>query len=46
MVDPEEWFIADDPKKNTIKCCQMCGISEDIARTSYRNMSTNKPFPS
>ena len=43
MVDPEEWFISDDLKKNTAKCCQMCGINEDIARASYRNTSTSAP---
>ena len=41
MVDLEEWYISDDSKKNTTKCCQMCSISEDIARVSTRNMSTN-----
>ncbi len=30
IVDPEEWYISDDPKKNTIRCCQMCSISEEI----------------
>jgi hypothetical protein len=39
-VDPEEWFISDDRKKNTTRCCVMCGISEDIARASTRNIST------
>ena len=43
LVDPEEWYISDDPKKNTTKCCQMCSISEDIARTPYRNISTSNP---
>jgi hypothetical protein len=41
LVDPEEWYISDDSKKNTTKCCQMCSISEDIARASFRNMYTN-----
>jgi len=40
MVDPEEWFISDDSKKNTPKCCQMCSISEDITRAKFRNIST------
>ena len=40
LVDPEEWFVSDDLKKNSTKCCQICDISEDIARTSYKNMST------
>jgi hypothetical protein len=43
MVDPEEWYISDDSEKNTTKCCQMCSISEDIARTPYRNISTSSP---
>jgi len=42
MVDSEEWWISDDQKKNTVRCCQTCGISEDIARASYRNISTSK----
>jgi hypothetical protein len=45
MVDPEEWYISDDPKNNTAKCCQMCGINEDIARASYRNNSTSNALP-
>ena len=32
MADPEEGKVSDDPKKNTTRCCQMCGISEGIAR--------------
>jgi len=43
MVDPEQWFITDDLKKNTAKCCQMCGINEDIAKAYKRNMSTSAP---
>jgi len=39
-VDPGEWYVSDAPKKNTVKCCQMCGISEDIARSKTRNIST------
>lgn len=42
MVDPEEWLISDNAKKNTVRCCQMCSISEDIARAGYRNISTAK----
>jgi hypothetical protein len=41
LVDPEEWYISDDSKKNTTKCCQMCSISEDIVRASFRNISTS-----
>ena len=33
-VDPEHWYISDDQKKNTVKCCQLCSISEDIKRAS------------
>ena len=40
MVDPEEWLISDNTKQNTVRCCQMCSISEDIARAGYRNIST------
>lgn len=29
-VDPEHWWISDNQKKNTVKCCQVCSISEDI----------------
>ena len=39
-VYPEHWWISDDQKKNTAKCCQLCSISEDIKRTSSRNIST------
>ena len=39
MVDPEECFVSDDPKKNTVICCQMCVISESITRAPYRNIS-------
>ena len=41
MIDPEEWLISDNPKKNTVRCCQMCSISEDIPRAGFRNISTN-----
>jgi hypothetical protein len=40
LVDPEEWFVQDDPKKNTVMCCQMCGITEGILRSKIRNMTT------
>ncbi|MFZ1876675.1 MAG: hypothetical protein WAU25_06555, partial [Nitrososphaeraceae archaeon] len=26
-VDPEEWLISDNAKKNTVRCCQMYSIS-------------------
>jgi hypothetical protein len=34
IVDLEHWYIPDDQKKNTVKCCQVCSISEDIKRAS------------
>jgi len=40
MVDPEEWYVSDDSKKNTVMCCQMCGITEGILRSKTRNIST------
>jgi hypothetical protein len=40
LIDPAEWYASDDPKKNTVKCCQICGISESSARTPYRNILT------
>jgi len=39
-VDPEHWYISDDQKKNTVKCCRLCSISEDIKRASSRNIVT------
>jgi hypothetical protein len=41
-VDPEEWAKdLEHPQKNTAKCCQVCSISEDIKRASFRNISTS-----
>jgi hypothetical protein len=40
LVNLEEWWISDNLTENTVKCCQMCSISEDIARASFRNIST------
>jgi hypothetical protein len=37
-VDSEHWYISDDQKKNTVKCCQLCSISEDISRACSRNI--------
>ena len=34
MVVAEEWYISDDSSKNTVKCRQLCSISEDIKRAS------------
>ena len=34
-VNPEDWVIdLEDPKKNTVQCCQMCSIQEDIKRVT------------
>jgi hypothetical protein len=40
-VDPTEYWVSEDPKNNTLKCCQMCSISEGIARSITRNISTS-----
>jgi hypothetical protein len=40
LVNLEEWWISDNLTENTVKYCQMCSISEDIARASFRNIST------
>ena len=34
IVDPKFWYISDNPKDNTVPCCQVCSISEDIIRAS------------
>ena len=35
MVDPNNWYISDIPKFNTVPCSrQICSISEDIIRAS------------
>jgi hypothetical protein len=34
-VNPEDWAVdLEDPKKNTVQCCQMCSIQEDIKRVT------------
>jgi hypothetical protein len=30
VVDPRTWYISDIPKDNTVRCYQVCNISEDI----------------
>lgn len=40
MVDPNEWYVQDDAKKNTVRCCIMCSITEDILMSKTRNIST------
>jgi hypothetical protein len=33
MVDPKNWGIAlEHPELNTVECCQVCSIAEDIAQ--------------
>ena len=34
MVDPNNWYISDIPNFNTVPCCQICPISEDLIRAS------------
>jgi hypothetical protein len=32
MVDPKDWGITlENPELNTVECCQVCSIAEDIA---------------
>jgi hypothetical protein len=34
-VNPEDWAIdLEDPNMNTVQCCQMCSIQEDIKRVT------------
>ena len=34
-VNSEDWAIdLENPKKNTVQCCQMCSIQEDIKKVS------------
>ncbi|MGH9927387.1 MAG: hypothetical protein ACRD5B_18625 [Nitrososphaeraceae archaeon] len=33
-VDSKYWYISDNPQDNTIPCCQVCSISEDIIRAN------------
>jgi hypothetical protein len=34
-VNPEDWARdLENPKKNTVNCCHMCSISEDIQRAN------------
>ena len=34
-VNPDDWAIdLEHPEKNTVKCCQMCSIQEDIKRVT------------
>jgi hypothetical protein len=33
MVEPKDWGIAlEHPELNTVECCQVCSIAEDIAQ--------------
>ena len=40
LMDPEKCNVMDDSKKNTTRCCIMCSIPEDVARTKTRDIST------
>lgn len=40
MADPEEWNVYDDQSKNTLGCCIICTITEDIMRSKIRNIAT------
>ena len=34
-VNPEDWAIdLEDARKNTVQCCRMCSIQEDIKRVT------------
>jgi hypothetical protein len=45
-ANPEDWGAdLEHPEKNTVKCCQMCSISEGIKRTTFENISTSKHAP-
>ena len=34
-VNSEDWAIdLENPKKNTVQCCQICSIQEDIKKVS------------
>jgi hypothetical protein len=36
IVDPRYWYISDNPKENTTRCCRVCSIQEDINRAINR----------
>ena len=41
-VNPEDWAIdLEHPEKNTVSCCQMCSIQEDIERVSGTNWNAS-----
>lgn len=33
MVNHEEWYVFDDSAKNTVRCCIMYSITDDILRS-------------
>jgi hypothetical protein len=34
-VNPGDWLIdLEHPKRNTVRCCQLCCVQEDIKRVS------------
>ena len=42
IVDPKYWYISDNQKDDTVPCCQVCSISEDIIRASSTDLR-NEP---
>ena len=41
-VNPDDWAIdLENPKKNTVQYCQMCGIQEDIKRVTSPGWMTS-----
>jgi hypothetical protein len=40
MVNHEEWYVFDDSAKNTLRCCVMYSITDDILGSKTRNIST------
>lgn len=49
-VDLKYWYISEDLKLSTTSCCQVCSISEDILRGTFRSLLDEtglilKPLP-
>jgi hypothetical protein len=36
LVDPRTWYILDIQEDNTVPCCKVCSISEDIIHAGHR----------
>jgi hypothetical protein len=34
IVDPKYWYISDNPNDNTVPCCQVSSISENVKHAS------------